>query len=245
MLLSSVLVAAIAAAVDLRRCTRLRAAGNAPYITRARNGGSAGAADEALPWQLSRRALPRAVVAVSVAVAAPATASDLLDICPNCEQPVNALPLATIRGRWGLRASWTDDGLQRSLDGTVSFRSVGDPNRGRCTFASDDGQLMGSGSWVEKPARIRKGQFTRSARWRLKLSDGTVLTFRGDTATRVPDDFMEARKPPSIDDGEVLITEPVQRRVGAFVATQTASWQATEATEARISGDRDGRALLQ
>ena len=183
------------------------------------------------PRLLARRALPGAVAAIAFPVAA----SDLLDVCPNCDQPIDALPLATIRGKWELQASWTEDGALRALRGTVAFRSLGDPNRGRCSFSSDT--LTGSGSWAEKPARIRKGQFTWNARWRLRLSDGTVLTFRGDTSTGAPDDFMEVRRPPSINDGEVLIEEPVQRRVGAFTATQVVSWQATDSEEARMEGN--------
>ena len=205
------LVASIAAAVDMRRCTRPR---------------------------LARRALPGAFATAAVAArAARAGASDLLDVCPNCDQPIDALPLATIKGKWSLDAQWTEDGLPRALRGTVAFRSLGDPNRGRCSFVADDGGMKGSGSWAEKPARIRKGQFTWSARWRLKLSDGTVLTFRGDTATGAPDDFMEVRRPPAINDGEVLIEEPVQRRVGAFTATQVVSWQGSDSDEARLTGD--------
>jgi len=207
------LVASIAAAVDLRRCTRPRHA----------------------PRLLARRALPGAIAAC--AVAGRAGASDLLDVCPNCDQPIDALPLATIKGKWALDAQWTEDGLPRALRGTVAFRSLGDPNRGRCAFVADDGQIKGSGSWAEKPARIRKGQFTWSARWRLKLSDGTVLTFRGDTSTGAPDDFMEVRRPPSINDGEVLVEEPVQRRVGSFAATQVVSWQGSDSDEARLTGD--------
>ena len=210
------LVASIAAAVDVRRCTRAQTA----------------------PWLLARRALPGAFTTAAVAArAARAGASDLLDVCPNCDQPVDALPLATIRGKWSLDAQWAEDGLQRTLRGTVAFRSLGDPNRGRCAFVADDGQIKGSGSWAEKPARIRKGQFTWSARWRLKLSDGTVLTFRGDTSTGAPDDFMEVRRPPSINDGEVLVEEPVQRRVGAFAATQVVSWQGSDSDEARMEGN--------
>ena len=114
----------------------------------------------------------------------------------------------------------------------MAFRSLGDPNRGRCTFSSDT--LTGSGSWAEKPARIRKGQFTWSARWRLRLSDGTVLTFRGDTSTVAPDDFLERRRPPAINDGEVLVED---RRVGGFAATQVVSWQASDSDEARLTGD--------
>ena len=206
-------VASIAAAVDLRRCTR--------------------------PRLLARRALP---IAAIIPVAARAV--DLLDVCPNCDQPIDALPLATIRGKWALDAQWTEDGLPRTLRGTVAFRSLGDPNRGRCSFVADDGQIKGSGSWAGKPARIRKGQFTWNARWRLRLSDGTVLTFRGDTSTGAPDDFMEVRRPPSINDGEVLIEEPVQRRVGAFTATQVVSWQATDDVDARMIGNY-GRAPLR
>ncbi|CAH0373362.1 unnamed protein product [Pelagomonas calceolata] len=205
------LVASIAAAVDVRRCTRPRLA----------------------PQLLSRRALPGAIAACTVA--GRAAASDLLDVCPNCDQPIDALPLATIRGKWSLDAQWAEDGLPRTLRGTVAFRSLGDPNRGRCTFSSDT--LTGSGSWAEKPARIRKGQFTWSARWRLRLSDGTVLAFRGDTSTGAPDDFMEVRRPPSINDGEVLVEEPVQRRVGSFAATQVVSWQGSDSEEARMTGD--------
>ena len=201
------LVASIAAAVDVRRCTR--------------------------PRLLARRALPGAFATAAVAArAARAAASDLLDVCPTCDQPIDALPLATIRGKWSLDAQWTADGLPRTLRGTVAFRSLGDPNRGRCSFSSDT--LTGSGSWAEKPARIRKGQFTWSARFRLKLSDGTVLTFRGDTATGAPDDFLESRRPPAINDGEVLVED---RRVGGFAATQVVSWQATESDEARLTGD--------
>ena len=114
----------------------------------------------------------------------------------------------------------------------MAFRSLGDPNRGRCSFSSDT--LTGSGSWAEKPARIRKGQFTWSARWRLRLSDGTVLTFRGDTATGAPDDFLESRRPPAINDGEVLVED---RRVGGFAATQVVSWQGSDSEEARMTGD--------
>ena len=195
------------------------------------------------PRLLARRALPGAFATAAVAArAACAAASDLLDVCPTCDQPIDALPLATIRGKWALDAQWAEDGAPRELRGTVAFRSLGDPNRGRCSFSSDT--LTGSGSWAEKPARIRKGQFTWNARWRLRLSDGTVLTFRGDTSTGAPDDFMEVRRPPSINDGEVLIEEPVQRRVGAFTATQVVSWQATDDVDARMIGNY-GRAPLR
>ena len=207
------LVASIAAAVDVRRCTR--------------------------PRLLARRALPGAFATAAVAArAACAGASDLLDVCPTCDQPIDALPLATIRGKWSLDARWAEDGLPRTLRGTVAFRSLGDPNRGRCSFSSDT--LTGSGSWAEKPARIRKGQFTWSARFRLKLSDGTVLTFRGDTATGAPDDFLESRRPPAINDGEVLVED---RRVGGFAATQVVSWQGSDSEEARMTGDYERKPL--
>ena len=203
------LVASIAAAVDVRRCTR--------------------------PRLLARRALPGAFATAAVAArAARAAASDLLDVCPTCDQPIDALPLATIRGKWALDAHWAEDGAPRELRGTVAFRSLGDPNRGRCNFVADNGEVKGSGSWAEKPARIRKGQFTWSARWRLKLSDGTVLTFRGDTSTGAPDDFLESRRPPAINDGEVLVED---RRVGGFAATQVVSWQGSDSEEARLTGD--------
>ena len=218
------LVASIAAAVDVRRCTRPRLARRAPSAAidvRRR-------AAPVAPRLLARRALPGAVAAIALPVAA----SDLLDVCPNCDQPIDALPLATIRGKWSLDARWAEDGAPRELRGTVAFRSLGDPNRGRCSFSSDT--LTGAGSWAEKPARIRKGQFTWSARWKLKLSDGTALTFRGDTSTGAPDDFLESRRPPAINDGEVLVED---RRVGAFAATQVVSWQATESDEARLTGD--------
>ena len=199
-----------------RGCWRVDAAGR----------GRCDAAAAPVAPLLARRALPGAFATAAVAArAARAAASDLLDVCPTCDQPIDALPLATIRGKWSLDAQWTEDGAPRELRGTVAFRSLGDPNRGRCSFSSDT--LTGSGSWAEKPARIRKGQFTWSARWRLRLSDGTVLAFRGDTSTGAPDDFMEVRRPPSINDGEVLVEEPVQRRVGSFTATQVVSWQAT------------------
>ena len=215
------LVASIAAAVDVRRCTRPRLLAPAAIDVRRRTAPVA-------PRLLARRALPGAVAAIAF----PAAASDLLDVCPTCDQPIDALPLATIRGKWSLDAQWTADGAPRALRGTVAFRSLGDPNRGRCSFSSDT--LTGSGSWAEKPARIRKGQFTWSARFRLKLSDGTALTFRGDTATGAPDDFLESRRPPAINDGEVLVED---RRVGGFAATQVVSWQATESDEARLTGD--------
>ena len=233
---ASLLLAAVAA-VDVRR----RTAPVAPRLLARR--ALPGAIDvrrraaPVAPRLLARRALPFAAM-VPVA----ARAVDLLDVCPNCDQPVDALPLATIRGKWSLDAQWAEDGLPRALRGTVAFRSLGDPNRGRCSFSSDT--LTGSGSWAEKPARIRKGQFTWNARWRLRLSDGTVLTFRGDTSTGAPDDFMEVRRPPSINDGEVLIEEPVQRRVGAFTATQVVSWQATDDVDARMIGNY-GRAPLR
>ena len=239
---ASLLLAAVAA-VDARR----RTAPVAPRLLARR--ALPGAIDvrrraaPVAPRLLSRRALPGAFATAAVAArAARAGASDLLDVCPNCDQPIDALPLATIRGKWSLDAQWTEDGLPRELRGTVAFRSLGDPNRGRCSFSSDT--LTGSGSWAEKPARIRKGQFTWNARWRLRLSDGTVLTFRGDTSTGAPDDFMEVRRPPSINDGEVLIEEPVQRRVGAFTATQVVSWQATDDVDARMIGNY-GRAPLR
>ena len=229
---ASLLLAAVAA-VDVRRRTapvapRLLARQALPAAIDVRRRKAPVA-----PRLLARRALPGAVAAIAF----PAAASDLLDVCPNCDQPIDALPLATIRGKWELQASWTEDGLQRTLRGTVAFRSLGDPNRGRCSFVADDGGIKGSGSWAEKPARIRKGQFTWNARWRLRLSDGTVLTFRGDTSTGAPDDFMEVRRPPSINDGEVLIEEPVQRRVGAFTATQVVSWQGSDSEEARMEGN--------
>ena len=211
------LVASIAAAVDLRRCTRPRHA----------------------PRLLARRALPGAFATAAVAArAARAGASDLLDVCPTCDQPIDALPLATIRGKWSLDAQWTADGAPRELRGTVAFRSLGDPNRGRCSFSSDT--VTGSGSWAEKPARIRKGQFTWSARWRLRLSDGTALTFRGDTSTGAPDDFLESRRPPAINDGEVLVED---RRVGGFAATQVVSWQGSDSEEARMTGDYERKPL--
>ena len=221
------LVASIAAAVDVRRCTRprllARRAPSAAIDVRRRTAPVA-------PRLLARRALPGAVAACTVA--GRAAASDLLDVCPTCDQPVDALPLATIRGKWALDARWAEDGLPRELRGTVAFRSLGDPNRGRCSFSSDT--LTGAGSWAEKPARIRKGQFTWSARWRLRLSDGTVLTFRGDTSTGAPDDFLESRRPPAINDGEVLVED---RRVGGFAATQVVSWQGSDSEEARMTGD--------
>ena len=226
---ASLLLAAVAA-VDVRR----RAAPVAPRLLARR--ALPAAIDvrrrtaPVAPRLLSRRALPGVVAACTVA--ARAAASDLLDVCPNCDQPVDALPLATIRGKWELQASWTEDGLPRTLRGTVAFRSLGDPNRGRCSFSSDT--LTGAGSWAEKPARIRKGQFTWSARWRLRLSDGTVLTFRGDTSTGAPDDFLESRRPPAINDGEVLVED---RRVGGFAATQVVSWQGSDSEEARMTGD--------
>ena len=195
------LVASIAAAVDVRRCTRPR------LLARRALPGAIDVRRRTAPVAprlLSRRALPGAVAAI----AARAAASDLLDVCPTCDQPIDALPLATIRGKWALDAQWTEDGAPRALRGTVAFRSLGDPNRGRCSFSSDT--LTGSGSWAEKPARIRKGQFTWSARWRLRLSDGTVLTFRGDTSTGAPDDFWKVGGRP-INDGEVLVEV---RRVG-------------------------------
>ena len=227
---ASLLLAAVAA-VDVRRRTapvapRLLARQALPAAIDVRRRTAPVA-----PRLLARRALPGAVAAIAFPVAA----SDLLDVCPNCDQPIDALPLATIRGKWSLDAQWTEDGLPRELRGTVAFRSLGDPNRGRCSFSSDT--LTGSGSWAEKPARIRKGQFPWNARWRLRLSDGTVLTFRGDTSTGAPDDFMEVRRPPSINDGEVLIEEPVQRRVGAFTATQVVSWQGSDSEEARMEGN--------
>ena len=75
------------------------------------------------------------------------------------------------------------------------------------------------------------------------LSDGTVLAFRGDTSTGAPDDFMEMRRPPSINEGEVLIEEPVQRRVGSFAATQVVSWQGSDSEEARLTGDYERKPL--
>ena len=226
---ASLLLAAVAA-VDVRRRTapvapRLLARRVLPGAIDARRRTAPVA-----PRLLARRALPGAVAACTVA--GRAAASDLLDVCPTCDQPVDALPLATIRGKWALDARWAEDGLPRELRGTVAFRSLGDPNRGRCTFSSDT--LTGSGSWAEKPARIRKGQFTWSARWRLKLSDGTALTFRGDTSTGAPDDFLESRRPPAINDGEVLVED---RRVGGFAATQVVSWQGSDSEEARLTGD--------
>ena len=229
---ASLLLAAVAA-VDVRRRTAPVAPG---LLARRALPGAIDVRRRAAPRLLSRRALPGAFATAAVAArAARAGASDLLDVCPTCDQPIDALPLATIRGKWSLDAQWAEDGLPRTLRGTVAFRSLGDPNRGRCTFSSDT--LTGSGSWAEKPARIRKGQFTWSARWRLRLSDGTVLAFRGDTSTGAPDDFMEVRRPPSINEGEVLIEEPVQRRVGAFTATQVVSWQGSDSEEARLTGD--------
>ena len=226
---ASLLLAAVAA-VDVRR----RAAPVAPGLLARR--ALPAAIDvrrrtaPVAPRLLARRALPGAVAACTVA--GRAAASDLLDVCPTCDQPVDALPLATIRGKWALDARWAEDGLPRELRGTVAFRSLGDPNRGRCSFSSDT--LTGAGSWAEKPARIRKGQFTWSARWRLRLSDGTVLTFRGDTSTGAPDDFLESRRPPAINDGEVLVED---RRVGGFAATQVVSWQGSDSEEARMTGD--------
>jgi hypothetical protein len=226
---ASLLLAAVAA-VDVRR----RAAPVAPRLLARR--ALPAAIDvrrrtaPVAPRLLARRALPGAVAACTVA--GRAAASDLLDVCPTCDQPVDALPLATIRGKWALDARWAEDGLPRELRGTVAFRSLGDPNRGRCSFSSDT--LTGAGSWAEKPARIRKGQFTWSARWRLRLSDGTVLTFRGDTSTGAPDDFLESRRPPAINDGEVLVED---RRVGGFAATQVVSWQGSDSEEARMTGD--------
>ena len=70
------------------------------------------------------------------------------------------------------------------------------------------------------------------------------MIFRGDTSTGPPGDFMEARRPPAISDGEILVEDGMQRRVGAFAATQTASWQASEADDAKITGFRDGRREL-
>ena len=40
----------------------------------------------------------------TAAIAAPAYAAELDDICPGCGQAYDALPLASIRGRWALAA---------------------------------------------------------------------------------------------------------------------------------------------
>ena len=74
----------------------------------------------------------------------------------------------------------------------------------------------------------------------MRLSGGSVLTFRGDTSTGAPDDFLESRRPPAINDGEVLVED---RRVGGFAATQVVSWQATESEEARLTGDYERKPL--
>ena len=78
---------------------------------------------------------------------------------------------------------------------------------------------------------------------RLRLSDGTELLFRGDTRTGDPADFLEARDPPTIRDGEVLIAiegllpgSLSQRRVGSFDARLLRSWQSTEDQEAKMTG---------
>ena len=39
------------------------------------------------------------------------------------------------------------------------------------------------------------------------------------------------------DQDLTLVEEPVQRRVGAFTATQVVSWQATDSEEARMEGN--------
>ena len=117
------LVASIAAAVDVRRCTRPR-----PLTRRALPAAIDVKRQTApvAPRLLARRALPGAVAAIAFPVAA----SDLLDVCPTCDQPVDALPLATIRGKWSLDAQWTEDGLPRALRGTVAFRALRD-DRGK------------------------------------------------------------------------------------------------------------------
>ena len=156
----------------------------------------------------TRRAALALAAPAAVAVGARgATAAELDDICPGCGQAYDALPLASIRGRWALAATWrVGDGPARALDGVVSFRGLGDPNRGRCDFLSSDAVLRGKGSWVEKPARIVRGQFSWSARWKLQLSDGTA-------AERIPCPLVlrdDACRPTP---AKVCVTTPaVQRR---------------------------------
>ncbi|KAJ1451710.1 hypothetical protein M885DRAFT_569653 [Pelagophyceae sp. CCMP2097] len=190
-----------------------------------------------------RVSLSRLLGGASALAWAPATrARDILDVCPNCQQPIEILPLKTIRGRWSLSASILDENKNpsRRLDGVVSFRGYdGTPNRGQCSFTSGVDATVGSGSWAEKPARINSGQVSWSARWRLKLSDGTQLIFRGDTRTGSPRDFLVSRSAPSIRLGEVLMEVPgafgsgsvSQKRIGSFNATLVQSWNGATVDE--------------
>lgn len=187
-----------------------------------------------------------AALCSSAGLAQPACAEDLMDVCPNCKQPIDVLPLKSVRGRWDLDAAWKEEsGQERRLKGEIQFRGLGAPNKGRCSFASEDGTLRGTGSWSEKPARISKGQFSWSARWKLRLSDGTTVLFRGDTSTGSPDDFLEMRRPPTIEAGDVLREAEgpldgmvTQRRVGTFRATCRQSWDGDESDDSKIAGGR-------
>ena len=201
--------------------------------------------------RVSRLHLLRRLPAGACAVAAPAAfADDLMDVCPNCPQAVNPLPLASSLGRWSLSASWTDGaGAPRTLVGETQFRSVGKANSGKTTFVRDgpsDERVIG-GAWYEVPAKLYKGQFSWSARWKLKYA-GETLLFRGDTSTGDPRDFLETRRPPSME-GEVLVETygPLegmtsQKRVGSFRAVLRESWSGTGSDAAKIGG-ADTRAL--
>ena len=200
---------------------------------------------------LSRRQLLRRLPAGACAVAAPAAfADDLMDVCPNCPQAVNPLPLASILGRWSLSASWTDaTGAPRTLVGETQFRSVGKANSGKTSFVRDEpgDDRVAGGAWYEVPAKLYKGQFSWSARWKLKTA-GETLLFRGDTSTGDPRDFLENRRPPTMA-GDVFVETygPLegmmsQRRVGSFSAVLRESWSGSGGDAAKIGG-ADTRAL--
>ena len=123
--------------------------------------------------------------------------------CPpraiTCEEPTRQLlPLKSIRGRWKIRESYAVAPSTAAaahtaaapadvcvLEGEVAFRGFdSSPDKGSCTFTSDDGEVRGRGTWFQKPARLTDGQVTWSARWKLKFGSGETATtrlYRADT----------------------------------------------------------------
>ena len=153
-----------------------------------------------------------------------------LDVCPNCPQaepPFKFLP--SIRGRWSLRYTLKSTADTTTV-GEVAFRGFdSSPNKGSAIYASADGESSATGTWLEKPAGLRDGQVSWSARWKLRFPTGTLI-FRGDTRTP-PGDFLTSRTP-TIPEGDVLVTVVgiggalAERKIGRFDAQLIESWRA-------------------
>lgn len=168
---------------------------------------------------------------------------------------VDPLPLPTIRGIWRITGEIKDPLLGSSapsipIGAEVEFRGFdSSPNRGTVIYRDMTGGDVSSrrsarGSWLQKPARITRGQVRWSARWNAKFpapdpefpGGGLELIFRGDTETPAPDDFdfLGNGASPSIPTGTIYapaiggMGNLEERRIGFFRATRVKGWDEME-----------------